>query len=260
MGSLRGNTEAARTVRNPRGQAGGIRGVPETPGWGVGRMLVEVQVRGNREGAETEENTESWRGARERHRDENGGEAEARESGERNTGRREEEQGEKIWEEVGRRSPGRAGSGYHRMGRARGCGARRVKGGCKMGRAGPLSPPLGPPVLEPGLDLRVRHFEGLGERRPLGRGQVLLAVEALFQLADLHPRKGRARLLTLGRRPVLIGVADAPGHSEGRERRRRCGDTQGPLKPSPARLLFRPHADPVRERVGWGTAWGPGAR
>ena len=118
-------------------------------------------------------------------------------------------------------------------------------GRCKVGRAGPLSPPLGPPVLEPGLDLRVRHFEGLRERRPLGRSQVLLAVEALFQLANLHPRKGRARLLTLGRRPVLVRVADAPGHGEGRERRRRCGDTRGPLKPSPARLLFRPHADPV---------------
>ena len=131
------------------------------------------------------------------------------------------------------------------MGRARGCRVGRVKGRCKVGRAGPLSPPLGPPVLEPGLDLRVRHFEGLGERRPLGRGQVLLAVEALFQLTDLHPRKGRARLLTLGRRPVLVGVADAPGHREGRERCRRCGDTRGPLRPSPAPLPFRPHADPV---------------
>lgn len=115
----------------------------------------------------------------------------------------------------------------------------------KGGRAGPLSPPFGPPVLEPGLDLRVRHFEGLSERRPLGRGQVLLAMEPLFQLADLHPRKGRARLLTLGRRPVLVGVADAPGHCEGRERRRRCGDTRGPLKLSLALPPLRPHADPV---------------
>lgn len=131
------------------------------------------------------------------------------------------------------------------MGRTRGSGAGRAKGRCKVGRARPLSPPLGPPVLEPGLDLRVRHFEGLSERRPLGRGQILLAVEALFQLADLHPRKGCTRLLTLGRRPVLVRVADAPGHGEGRERRRRCGDTRGPLKPGPARLPFRHHADPV---------------
>lgn len=121
----------------------------------------------------------------------------------------------------------------------------RVQGGRKAGRAGPLSPPLGPPVLEPGLDLRVRHFEGLGERRPLGRGQVLLAMETLFQLTDLHPRKGRARLLTLGRRPVLVRVADAPGHGEGRERRRGCGDTRGPLRPSPVPLSFGPREDPV---------------
>lgn len=127
-------------------------------------------------------------------------------------------------------------------------GAGQVKGRCKVGQVRPLSPPLGPPVLEPGLDLRVRHFEGLGERRPLGRGQVLLAMEALFQLADLHPGKGRARLLTLGRRPVLVGVADAPGHGEGRECSRRCGDTREPLKPSPARPPFRPHADPVAPR------------
>ena len=102
---------------------------------------------------------------------------------------------------------------------------RQVQGRCVVGRAGPLSPPLGPPILEPGLDLRVRHFEGLCERRPLGRGQVLLAMEALFQLTDLHPGKGRARLLTLGWRPVLVGVANAPGHGEGRERGRRCRDT-----------------------------------
>lgn len=33
MRSQRGNMEPARTVGTPRGQAGGIRGVRETPGW-----------------------------------------------------------------------------------------------------------------------------------------------------------------------------------------------------------------------------------
>ena len=35
-------------------------------------------------------------------------------------------------------------------------------------------------------------------------------MEALLQLADLDPAEGRARLLPLGRRPVLVGVADPP--------------------------------------------------
>ena len=73
-----------------------------------------------------------------------------------------------------------------------------------------FSPPLGPPVLKPGLDLRVRHLEVLGEGRPLGGGEVLLLVEALLQLADLDPAEGRPRLLPLGRRPVLVGVSDPP--------------------------------------------------
>lgn len=88
------------------------------------------------------------------------------------------------------------------------------------------SPPLGPAVLKPGLDLGVGHLERLGERRPLGRGQVLLPVETLLQLADLHPREGGAGLLALGRSAVLVGVPDPPGHREGRERRR-CCDRKG---------------------------------
>ena len=78
------------------------------------------------------------------------------------------------------------------------------------------SPPLGPPVLEPGLDLGVRHLEALGHGRPLGGGEVLLLVEALLQLADLDPAEGRPRLLPLGRRPVLVGVSDpSPRQREG---------------------------------------------
>ena len=74
----------------------------------------------------------------------------------------------------------------------------------------PFSPPFGPPVLEPGLDLCVRHLQVLGQRRPLSGGEVLLLVEALLQLADLDPAEGRPRLLPLGRRPVLVGVPDPP--------------------------------------------------
>ena len=77
------------------------------------------------------------------------------------------------------------------------------------------SPPLRPPVLEPGFDLRVGHFERLGQGGALGRGQVLLPVEALLQLADLQAREGRARLLLLGGRPVLIGVTYTACYSEG---------------------------------------------
>ena len=74
----------------------------------------------------------------------------------------------------------------------------------------PCLPPLSPPVLKPRLHLRVRHLEALGHGRPLGGGEVLLLVKALLQLADLDPAEGRARLLPLGRRPVLVGVADPP--------------------------------------------------
>lgn len=77
------------------------------------------------------------------------------------------------------------------------------------------SPPLCTPVLEPGFDLRVGHFESLGQGGALGRGQVLLAVEALLQLADLQAREGRARFLLLGGRPILIGVTYTACYSEG---------------------------------------------
>ena len=47
------------------------------------------------------------------------------------------------------------------------------------------SPPFGPPVLEPSLDLRVRHLQVLGQGRSFRRGQVLLLVEPFLQLTNL---------------------------------------------------------------------------
>ena len=46
-------------------------------------------------------------------------------------------------------------------------------------------PPLSSPVLEPSLDLCVRHLELLGQRSPLAAGQVFLFVEPLLQLVNL---------------------------------------------------------------------------
>lgn len=80
-----------------------------------------------------------------------------------------------------------------------------------------ILPPFCPSVLEPGLHLCVRHLQGLGQGGSLGRRQVLLPVEALLQLADLHAAEGGARLFPLGRRPVLVGVSDSAGHGERRE-------------------------------------------
>lgn len=52
-----------------------------------------------------------------------------------------------------------------------------------------ILPPFCPSVLKPGLDLRVRHLQGLGQGGTFSRRQVLLSVEAFLQLADLHPTK-----------------------------------------------------------------------
>lgn len=73
-------------------------------------------------------------------------------------------------------------------------------------------PPFRPPVLKPGLNLRVRHLQGLGQSGALGGRQVLLPMEALLQLADLHPAERGARFFPLGRRPVLVRVADTTRH------------------------------------------------
>ena len=47
-------------------------------------------------------------------------------------------------------------------------------------------PPLGSSVLEPGLHLGVRHLQILGQGRAFSWGQVLLLVEALFELTYLE--------------------------------------------------------------------------
>lgn len=39
-------------------------------------------------------------------------------------------------------------------------------------------------------------------------------MEPFLQLSDLEAGEGGARLLALGRRPVLVGVADPPRHRE----------------------------------------------
>lgn len=80
-----------------------------------------------------------------------------------------------------------------------------------------ILPPFCPSVLKPGLDLCVRHLQGLGQGGALGWRQVLLPVKPFLQLADLHPTERGARLFPLGRRTVLVRVADATGHGEGRE-------------------------------------------
>lgn len=87
----------------------------------------------------------------------------------------------------------------------------------------PVSPPLGPSVLEPGLDLRVRHLQTLGEGRALRTGQIFLSVEAFLQLADLHARERRAGLFPFGGSSVLIRVTDPPGHGERNESCRTAG-------------------------------------
>ena len=71
------------------------------------------------------------------------------------------------------------------------------------------TPPLGPSVLEPGLDLGVRHLELLGQRGAFGGGQVLLAVKPLLQLHDLSSGKGRPRLLPFWGCTVLVGVTNS---------------------------------------------------
>lgn len=77
-------------------------------------------------------------------------------------------------------------------------------------------PPLCTSVLEPRFDLSVGHLQRLGERRSLGRRQVLLFVKAFLQFGDLQSGERRPRFLSLRRRTVLVGVTDAPRHRERR--------------------------------------------
>jgi len=76
------------------------------------------------------------------------------------------------------------------------------------------SPPFCSSVLEPGFDLSVCHLQGLGERGALRGREILLPVEALLQLADLHAAERRARLFPLWRSSVLVRVTDPSCHGE----------------------------------------------
>jgi len=69
-------------------------------------------------------------------------------------------------------------------------------------------PPFCSSVLKPRLHLSIGHLERLGEGRPLGRGEVLLAVKPFLQLNNLETGEGSTRLLTLRRRPVLIWMTN----------------------------------------------------
>lgn len=77
------------------------------------------------------------------------------------------------------------------------------------------SPPFGASVLEPGFDLGVCHLQGFGQSCPLGRGQVLLSVEAFLQLTDLQAGEGCPRFLLLRRGSVLVWVTYTTRNSEG---------------------------------------------
>lgn len=70
-------------------------------------------------------------------------------------------------------------------------------------------PPFRPAVLEPGFDLGIGHFERLGQGGSLGGCQILLSVESLLQLHDLKAGERCPRLLTFGRRSVLVRMPDS---------------------------------------------------
>ena len=78
-------------------------------------------------------------------------------------------------------------------------------------------PPLGPSVLEPGLDLGVRHLELFGQRGAFGGGQVLLAMKPLLQFRHLLATERGPRLLPLGWSAVLVGVAHPSDYWNNRE-------------------------------------------
>lgn len=69
-------------------------------------------------------------------------------------------------------------------------------------------PPFGPAVLEPGFDLGVGHFKGLGQGGSLGGRQVFLSVESFLQLHDLEAGERGPGLLTFGWRSVLVRMPD----------------------------------------------------
>lgn len=79
-----------------------------------------------------------------------------------------------------------------------GGGGVALLGGGHLGGA-PLAP-LGPPVLEPDLHLRLGHGQLIGQLGPLGARQVLGLLEGLLQYVDLVTREGRPSVL------LIVGV------------------------------------------------------
>lgn len=73
-----------------------------------------------------------------------------------------------------------------------------------------IVPPFRSSVLKPSLDLGIGHFQSFGQRRPLGRCEIFLALKSLLQFDDLQSRERRPRLLALRRRASLIRVTNAP--------------------------------------------------
>jgi len=78
--------------------------------------------------------------------------------------------------------------------------------------AGLDSLPLGTPVLEPYLDLDLAEAQLTRDHRPLGQGQVLLAVELLLQLEQLVASERRPSS------PMSAARTRGPGGREGRRR------------------------------------------
>ena len=87
------------------------------------------------------------------------------------------------------------GARQQRRGDAEGSRKHRRRGKTQPLQFGLLEPlGLGPPVLEPDLDLCLGELELGGELGPLGDGQVLLLPELLLQAVQLLGRERRSRL------------------------------------------------------------------
>lgn len=82
-------------------------------------------------------------------------------------------------------------------------------------------PPLGATILEPGFHLSIGHFEATCQSGSFRRSQILLFMEALFQLGHLNASERGAWLFPLWRSAVLIWMADASG-----DRKSGCKDNR----------------------------------